>query len=223
MPRSPSPAATMLIVAVSCSSPPGGEAPVSADLSPDSIVTIVEHRLLTTGEWAMAFTVQAEGAFQAALTGRASLRPGNQVHLDATGTFGTDSVDLRLVSDGAMVSYGNRAFADAPTPDSLRGALVIGLTRMGILHNLARLVGNAPPDHADGGVSGWVERRNHRLHAGDSEGIGVTFDIVVAGVESGSATMHVDPATARPISRAQRVQFPDGVMEVREEYRWEES
>jgi hypothetical protein len=65
------------------------------------------------------------------------------------------------ISHGRIMEGGNavrRFHADAPA--GLTEALVLGFTRMGILHNLARLTRGAAPDHADGGVREWVEVRD---------------------------------------------------------------
>jgi len=67
---------------------------------------------------------------------------------------------------------------DEPVPPEVREALVIGLTRMGILHNLARLVAGVPPDRASGGVRDWVEGREiawaDSVEVGE---LGVRFEI----------------------------------------------
>ena len=46
------------------------------------------------------------------------------------------------------------------TPPALNEAIVIGLTRMGHLHNIAVLTGGLPPDHSDGGAADWVRVAN---------------------------------------------------------------
>ncbi len=72
-----------------------------AGLSADSLFYAVERQLLDGEETIVDFHVTAEGAFQADLRGRLRLQSGNRAELSARGTFGSDSADLRLVSDGS--------------------------------------------------------------------------------------------------------------------------
>lgn len=108
-------------------------------------------------------------------------------------------------------------------------AIAIGLVRMGILHNVAVLNGARPPDHADGGVRDWVERREAtytravtELEAtrDDLPSPPVSMQIVVDGQPAGEATVWIDPSLGLPIERHQVVVFPEGEMRVRESYTW---
>jgi hypothetical protein len=142
---------------------------------------------------------------------------GATILLRAGGVFAGDSVDLLLLeSDDGRVEFGNGAGRrSAASPPEVREAVLIGFTRMGILHNLARLMANELPDHADGGVTDWVVADSFAVDP--QRDAGVSFDLFVAGRPSGSATLEISPA-GQPVERLQTVNFPSGVMRVTETY-----
>lgn len=188
------------------------------ELSADSLFYAVEQMLLETDSNLIRFHITADGPLTADLRGDLVLLAGNRAMLNATGTFGPDSARLHLESDGSTMHFGNGVDLDGETPRELNRALVIGMTRMGLLHSLARLVENTPPDHADGGVTDWVQVRDlSRMNPMDAA-LGVEFAIVVDGERVGAATLNVDAETGETIVRRQTVQFPDGEMRVIERY-----
>jgi len=172
----------------------------------------------------LRFAIGSSGAFTAALNGTLEMRADNTIHLTATGHFGDAPVTLTLDSDGKTLRGGNgeKSFEIA-APPQLREALVIGLTRMGLLHNLARLVAGKAPDHMAGGVREWVRVSNmqHRLPlAADAPPDDIfMFDIEVANQPAGTARLVVDATTRLPRERTQTVEFETGSMKVTERYR----
>ncbi len=176
----------------------------------------LETRLTEASAVRLAFDITSEGAFESALRGTLAIEGDDRVELLASGTFGGRPVELRVSSDGRTYSYGSAdGSRSGEAPPRLAEALLIGLTRMGLLHNLAVLTGNSPPDRADGGVRSWVEARDIAW-SGD-EPPAVEFSIVVSGTPVGTATLALDPE-GRPVTRRQNVQFPQGEMRVVERY-----
>ena len=155
------------------------------------------------------------------LMGTLVLTRGNVMRLQAKGAFAQTPIDASLESDGQRLVGGTTADAiEVDTPPALHEAMVIGLTRMGLLHNLAMLTGDAGPDHADGGVQDWVQVSNF-APAVVLEGVTdlrITFDLTVAGAPAGSATLFVDAETGLPAAREQTVQFGTSEMRVLERY-----
>ena len=98
---------------------------------------------------------------------------------------------------------------------------VIGLTRQGLLHNLAMLTAGRPPDHADGGVAEWVEVVEPQLGPpevfGEGQARPLEFAITVSDQPVGHATLWLDDR-GLPIERRQVVNFPEGQMRVTERY-----
>ena len=180
-----------------------------------------ERQLLQSPGIILRYRITAEGPFEAALTGTLWVRPGNRIRLDASGSFGENRVDMLLVSDGSRMQV--KVGEDVKihdTPGELNEAVLIGLTQMGLLHNLARLTGAAFPDHSDGSVREWVQVSNiEPTRAGEeADTTRLVFDITVAGVPSGEATLAFDTGTGDLNRRTQSVRFESGEMRVVEVY-----
>lgn len=176
-----------------------------------------EARLVALDTISMDFEVTAEGAVAVSLEGSLRRAGDRDLELRATGSFAGQEVDLHLTVDGETMTWGNgAASSEGPVPAELWRALAVGLTRMGILHNLARLFGGAPPDHADGGVGEWVTVHDFRPARGLSLFPVAGFDITVAGEPSGSAELFF--LHGLPVGRLQTVNFPQGDMRVGESY-----
>lgn len=212
--RSPGPAATPP------AEPRAVVSPAEPEPSPETVFMELEQRLGRT-PWRVRFEVEAEGAVVASLVG--SLSIADELQLEAKGSFAGGEHDVRLETEGDRLRAGPRGAPalDVPRPPELAAALVIGTTRMGLLHNVAMLVGGRPPDGADGGVREWVRTSEHeRVHAAGAAGeTGIAFAIEVEGQRVGRATVWID-ARGLPVRREQLVEFPQGSMKVVERYEW---
>lgn len=175
----------------------------------------LERRLLAADTVRFDFRVNAEGAVEAALVGALKIEGGG-IELTGTGHFAGQPVEVFLMSDGEHYEFGDpRSSQSLTEPAHLREALLIGFTRMGILHNLARLTGGETPDHADGGVREWVTVDSVLVDPTDSAAI--SFGLTVAGTRAGVASLHIG-TTGLPVMRRQTVAFPSGDMRVEERY-----
>lgn len=192
--------------------------------APETTFSGLERRLGQT-PWRLRYALEAEGAVVASLVGSMSL--ADEVELEVAGHFAGAEHDLRLWTQGDRL-HGGPAGAptlDLPRPPELAPALVIGMTRMGLMHNVAMLVGGAAPDHADGGVSEWVRARDlqrvtaSRDAAAAADSTGLRFDIEVSGQRTARATLWLD-AHGLPTHREVTVEFPEGQMRVVERYEW---
>ena len=184
------------------------------EVDPASEFSDLERRLLAARSVRLDYHVTAEGAFEADIQGTLDIAVDG-TSLTGSGHFGGQPVDLMLRTEGDEYVYGNGADrTTAVTPPALTEALIVGLTRMGILHNLARLTAGAAPDHADGGVGDWVTVDGFEL---EPESSALRFDLTVAGQPSGSASLEIGPEGG-PVGRRQTVSFPSGEMRVVERY-----
>jgi hypothetical protein len=184
--------------------------------APEAAFKALEERLLNAREVKLGFHVTAVGAVSADIHGTLEMETGAGIMLQGRGTFAGDGVDLELRADNYQVEFGNRSDRIVTdTPRKLHEAMLIGLTRMGILHNLARLAGNTLPDHAEGGVRDWVLVDSFTVNLQCDAAI--SFAIIVAGEPSGSAILEIAPA-GQPVERHQTVHFPNGEMRVVERY-----
>lgn len=183
----------------------------------------LEKRLLEAPSVRLTYDITAEGALEAHLRGKLTVQAGDRLELDGSGSFGGSPLEVSLASDGENLRGGTRPRPfDISTPPALRQAVVLGLTRMGLLHNLARLAAGSPPDRANGGVEEWVVVENFRR--GEPEEVDGTatvplsFDVIVAGVPSATATLWLSKDTGLPVKRTQAVRFGSDEMRVVERF-----
>jgi hypothetical protein len=202
---------------------PGLTTAAAADLEAMDAFAALEDRLLRAGTVEMSFDIRATGALDAALAGTAVVSASGEVVLTGEGTFAGAAADIGLRSvEGSMRGgNGGQTFV-SPAPPALQEALLLGVTRMGLLHNLAVLSAGSPPDKTDGTLREWVTVEDIVLE--DATPIGgvptraFSFTVVVGGQPSALARLWVDADTGMPIRRTQTVSFPEGEMRVLEQY-----
>jgi len=177
----------------------------------------LEERLLGAETVRITFAIEAEGSNTANVRGILELGPGGKAKLDASGSFAGQAGEAHFVSDGRTMKgeSGGKRF-ELATGAALHESILIGLIRMGLLHNIAVLWGGRPPDRAEGGIREWVVASEH--HDASSEGKpAIAFTIVVQGTPMGETTLVLD-AAGLPAERTQVVHFPNGDMRVVERY-----
>ena len=182
---------------------------------PGSRLAAVEAALLGPEPRELAFRVRAEGAVEVEASGTMLFGTGGRSRFEVTGSFQGQPVEVLRVCDGDVCG-GRRAGAVMPVRPQERGlrrAWVLGLTRMGILHNVAVATAGDPPDHP-GDIDAWVQAENE-THADGR----LAFDVVVDGERSARAELTLDAGGA-PSRREQSVAFPTGEMRVVETYAW---
>jgi hypothetical protein len=192
-----------------------------ASSSAEEAFTELEERFIQADSVDLDFLITAEGAVEVDLRGHLHTAPDGRMGIAATGVFAGDSVDLLLRAEGDEYEFGNGpGRSQAPRPEFLVEAVGVGFMRMGLLHNLAMLVANQPPDHANGGVREWVQVDSLAyMEVGGEESASrtVAFSIFVGGSPAGTATLELD-GQGLPRVRRQTVQFPTGEMRVVERY-----
>lgn len=197
---------------------------------PDAVLAALESRLLGAERVHLVFEVESRGPIVSDLRGILVVGPGGRALLEAQGTFAGAAGVARLECDGErMRGTSGAARLDLPCPAGLGPALLIGLVRMGVLHNVARAWSAKPPDRADvepgaapsAAMDAWVSTvDHHRPTATGGEATHfetIAFDVVVDGAPVGDAALHLD-ADGNPTSREQTVRFPEGDMTVVERY-----
>ena len=213
-PRSPSSAALTgcLLLALSASACQSTPPPPRAGLE------AVETKLIDARAIDCTFEIRSTGAVRSELRGTLKIdrAPGDdRVALQAHGTFAGRTVSITLNTSGDQLVGGTNPDHElGKRPAELVDAIVVGWVRMGLLHNLAMLSGNAPPDHADGGVREWVVPTDVERA---TDGRAYRFGIDVDGEPSGRVELELT-ASGLPIERRQKVEFANGTMEVVERY-----
>ena len=190
---------------------------------PEAAFQRLEEDMLAAPALRISYSITAQGAYDASLSGVLLMAAGNRIRLEASGSFAGEPVDAVLVSNGtglSMIVGGEETLLE--TPGQLNEAVVVGLTRMGLLHNLARLTEGAPPDHGAGAAAKWVKASGFSVADAPEDppvdGVPVEFGIVLSQEPVGEVTMWLDPRTGLPMLRTQTVHFPEGDMLVTEAY-----
>ncbi|MFV8754728.1 hypothetical protein ACNOYE_29630 [Nannocystaceae bacterium ST9] len=193
------------------------------DQDPTRVMAELEDRMIAASRVEFEFSIESEGALISSLSGRVRWRRDGEVSLSATGEFAGQPQQLELRGDATTLTTivaGSERWTGARPPELIE-ALVLGLTHMGLLHNLAVLTGGMPPDHADAGAREWLATDDLELGPPESragtQASSLEFVIVVAGQAVGRATLWLD-ADGLPIERRQSVEFPTGEMRVIERY-----
>ena len=176
----------------------------------------LEDRLLSAESFSLDFHVTAEGVIEANLEGSLRAASSGQVELEARGTFLERELEMHMVTDGDSLRMTTTELSDAVAlPAEVYEALAIGLTRMGILHNLASLSTVTEPEHSEVGIGEWVTVGEFGTGtAGEHDG--VSFGIFVEGQRTSGAVLAI--LDGIPVERTQIVDFPGGAMTVRERY-----
>ena len=211
------------IVATSCSdATDDGAADRTSDTAETRFLEL-EQRLLDAESVHIRGAAGSAGAVISGLEGQAVLASGNRARLQFSGEFGGTGVTLALVADGEQMWGGNGADQfESEAPPLLNEGILLGFTRMGILHNLALLSSVSPPDGTDGAIRDWVTVSNFAWgESGTLDGVAaeaLTFDLTVNGTPSAKVVLWLDQENGLPVQREQLVQFPDGEMRAIEVY-----
>jgi hypothetical protein len=186
------------------SSAPGAEAA--------ALFAALEQRLLAAEHVEVEFEITAEGAVESEVRG-ILLCHGDFVSLFAQGSFMGRPAKVEMVSTERELRGGiDVAHILGPRPPALREGILLGLTRMGLLHNVAVLAHNHVPDGVEGSLGSWA--RADAFEIGDDGGL--RFELIVAGKSTGRANLRL--VDGLPSVREQVVQFAGGEMRVVERY-----
>ena len=171
----------------------------SGDCRAESLFQAMERKLLSQMPAVQLEVVShAEGSVRADATTEVSVGPATRLH-----------------SRGSFLGKNFEKNYDQPTTPGLRDAVLVGLTRMGLLHNVANLTEDLPPDHADKDVREWLKAVNFRRARG-----GVSYQINIDGKDRGETTLLINAKSKLPMKRTAVIHFPGGEMRVTETYRF---
>lgn len=180
--------------------------------TPSSRFYDLELRLLSAEHVEVEFEITAEGAYEAELRGLLVYHDAF-TYLVAQGMFAGKPTRVEMVSTETEVRGGfDVAHILGPLPPALGEGILLGMTRMGLLHNLAVLTQNQMPDGVDGKMREWVQVEEME-NADDG---GLRFGLIVGGERAGRVSLKMTDGL--PSHREQVVQFPNGEMRVVERY-----
>jgi hypothetical protein len=206
----------ILVAACGAGSAPSAEEPAAeADIfAEDPLAAFGGLEQMLTEARRVEVTAVAEsiGPYNLHVTSVLDVEREYRVAIELEGSANGTPVELRWTSHDLR----DHVHSDVQAPIWADGVL-IGLTRMGVLHNLALLIGGADPETGNGDIRTWVEVDAIAWKNGDPASRTLTFDIIVAGIPSAEAELTLD-GRGLPLRREQVVHFEGGEMRVIESY-----
>ncbi len=205
--------------------------------TPEKVLSAMEANLLKIKNRKLKFRAEATGAIAAVFEGEVIFKKGNVIDYRTGGKFSGKEHKLFLLSDGAKLRGGSESKPfESACPAGLRSGILIGMSRMGLMHNIARLAANQPPERTDGTVFKWLEVGDAKFakdHALDTPQAGaelkhqdkklmvVFYKLAVDGSQNAAnVELWIDTKSNLPAYRAITVHFPKGDMFVTEKYEW---
>jgi len=219
----PLPVLALSLALVCCGASTVAPSPPPASPGADEPLASVEQRLLAARTIRVRLRVASDGAIASHYEGTLVLGEGQRARLDLQGDVGARPTDLHLVCDGKTMRGGTKDHAfEFLAPPALREGLVIAFVRMGLLHDFALLSEGRPPAHIDGTVRSWITTAAAVHSPGETIRGGATehwtWALVVQGGSKAEEDVWVDARTGLPVRRRVVVHFPEGDMQVGEEY-----
>ncbi len=182
--------------------------------SAEHLYAALEQRLLAPTGIDLRARMELEGIITGELNASLFLSPTDVVELSLHGDFNGSEESLTLIGDPRSLRvHHNDSVHVLDHAAELREGLVLGLLRMGLMHNLACLLMEHRLDGVDGSVRGWLSY--HDLHQRSEAEL--FFGISVRGENCAHATLLLD-AQGLPQRREQEVVFPAGHLLVHETY-----
>ena len=177
-----------------------------------SFLDELETRMLRAKSVHVQASAQSTGAVNSELAIELFLGEGQRARLEVKGTFEGRPASTWFICDGDQMKVRGKP-SEKAAPE-VRDAVVVGMVRMGLLHNAALLIGGRGPDHASGGVRDFV--RAERAKSG-TPATDITYDVVIRHDVMGQATLSLSPE-AKPVKRTAEIHFEEGDMTVLEKY-----
>lgn len=200
-----------------------GTAATAQVQDPAVIMEQLEARVLAARRVLVDADIEASGAVTARLTGHGELLDRNRAALAYAGSFGGNPVELGLSTDGRILQWrrGGDTREEAVARESNR-ALLLGLTRMGLLHNLSR--GLPGLDAVRAGEAPDIALDSFRpttfVLGGELEGsMSFGFDVMAGADVAGAVRLWLHPVSGLPRRRQLTVRLARGDLTVIEDYR----
>ena len=182
-----------------------------APATPAEAFAALEERCLASGEVEVQFEISATGAVES-LTRGALVVAGDHVEFTAEGTFMGWPTRVEMSSAGRYVRGGDRAEEIlGPTPPGFREGVLVGLTRMGLLHVVSALRSGQLPAGMNEDVRTWARARGFGPVTG-----GIQFELAVDGQPAGRAVLRLSDGV--PTVREHVIPVGDGEIKVTETY-----
>ena len=171
----------------------------------------------------MKARLATSGRIQSHFDGTVEAGDGKKMRFAFQGAFGGKDADVLFVCDGARMRGGAKGQPlDMDAAPAMREGVVVDFVRRGLTHQLARLASGKTPDSIDGSVKQHLEAVGATHAPGEAiRGTPTdqwTWTLYVDHQKAADETLWLDDKTGLPLRRRVVVHFPEGDMEVGEEY-----
>jgi hypothetical protein len=204
---------------------PSTPAPTTtAALAPATALDALEQRLIAAPSFRIRARLASSGRIQSHFDGTVAAGPGSRMRFALQGAFGNRDADALFTCDGRRMRGGHQGGhpLDLDAAPGLREGVVVGFVRMGLLHDVARLATGKPPDYIDGSarshltIVGAVRSPGEVVRGAPTEQW--DYALQVDGKRTSDVTVWLDARSGLPVRRRVVVHFPEGDMDVGEEY-----
>jgi hypothetical protein len=208
--------------------------------TPEKVFSKMESNLANIKNRRLKFRAEATGSVNGTFEGEIVFKKGNVMDYRTAGKLAGRDHKLFISCDGKKLRGGaddsGAKIFDIGAPAGLRSGMLIGLSRMGLMHNISRLAENEPPDRIDGSVYTWLSANDLKFNKDHKDGsplasaelkqngqdLMVVFYKLGVGETKNAADVElwIDTKTNLPTYRRMTVHFPNGDMQLSEKYEW---
>jgi len=215
-----------VVSASACASSPPPAPPVTAAgpaVAPATALDALEQRLSTAHSFRFHARLATSGRIESHFDGTVVAGADRRMRFALQGAFGGKDVDALFTCDGSRMRGGHRGQTfDLDAAPGLREGIAVGFVRMGLTHDVARLAAGKTPDDIDGSARSHLEVVGAAHMAGEPvRGAATeqwTWLLYVDHQKTADETLWLDARSGLPLKRRVVVHFPEGDMDVGEEY-----
>jgi len=134
-----------------------------------------------------------------------------QVDLESTITVGPDT---KVVYKGNVMGKDVDSTWEHPTTPELRDAMLIGITRMGLMQNIVLFTRDRPPANVEGHIREALTAHDFAKAPGGA----ISYKLKAGNREMADAVIKINSKSHYPMSRKMTVHLDNGDMKVSETY-----
>jgi outer membrane lipoprotein-sorting protein len=226
MPRVLSLFACVAAVSGCAAPPPVTPAPGTAAASPvapPTALDALEQRLATARSFRFHARLATSGRIESHFDGTVVAGADRRMRFALQGAFGGKDVAALFMCDGTRMRGGPPGHSfDMDAAPGLRDGIVVDFVRRGLTHDVARLASGETPDSIDGSARRHLEVVGPAHTAGEPVRGATTEQwtwlLYVDHKKAADETLWLDARSGLPLRRRVVVHFPEGDMDVGEEY-----
>ncbi len=205
------------------STPPVAAQGAATPAPAPSALDALEQRLIQAPSFRIHAHLASGGRIESHFEGTVSAGTGSRMRFALQGAFGGKDADALFTCDGARMRGGHRGQPfDLDAAPALREGFVVDFVRRGLLHNVARLAMGRTPDNIDGSATRHLEVVGATHSPGEMVRGAPTdmwsWTLFVDHQKAADETLWLDAKSGLPVRRRVVVHFPEGDMQVGEEY-----